>query len=207
MRFDIDIATRLGERDIACRIKSDAPLVALVGPSGAGKTSLLNCIAGIATPSCGHIAIGGRELFNSSRAIDLPAAQRGCGYLFQDNRLFPHLTVRDNLVFAARARPVQQLIDSGELVDLLDLSPLLQRLPRDLSGGEKRRVALARAVNSGPEFLLLDEPLVSLDPDRSEAVLTLVERLRDGGRLPILYVSHDQTEIDRLAGHVVRLAP
>ncbi|WEK47468.1 MAG: ATP-binding cassette domain-containing protein [Candidatus Andeanibacterium colombiense] len=207
MSFEIELRHRIGEAEIALEVKSDAPLVALVGPSGVGKTTTLNCIAGLIRPDAGHIAIGGRVLFDSAAGIDLPPEQRRAGYVFQSGRLFPHMKVSANLAYGARLHPVQERwIGQSEVVDFLGIGHLLERMPATLSGGEARRVAIGRALLSAPKFLLMDEPLTSLDAARSEEILKAVERIRGELQLPVLYVSHDMGEVARLTESVVRLS-
>lgn len=207
MSFDIHFAKRIGKRDIAVEIACDASLVAVVGPSGVGKTTALNCIAGLLRPESGRIAIDGQMLFDSDRHIDLPPERRRCGYVFQDCRLFPHLTVEQNLGYGeALTADSAGLAKRSDLIELFDIAQLLERRPATLSGGETRRVAIARALLSAPRFLLLDEPLASLDQDRSEQVLQCIERVRDGLGIPILYVSHNAAEVTRLTDRVVDLA-
>ena len=207
MVFEITLRHTLGEREIALDIASDARLVALVGPSGSGKTTVLNCIAGLVIPRQGRIAIADELLFDSARGISLAPERRRAGYVFQDFRLFPHMRVADNLAYGERlARPGNRWIGQDEVVAFLGIGHLLTRWPGNLSGGELRRVALGRALLSGPRFLLLDEPFASLDPARAEALRALVERIRDELEVPILMVSHDRAEVERLAGEVVALA-
>ena len=206
MSFEVSVSRRLGTATIAFDFASDAPVTALVGPSGAGKTSLLNMIAGILRPECGRIVVGGRVLFDSTAVIDLPPEARACGYVFQDDRLFPHLNVRANLLYGQRlARPEARLADYDEVVELLGIAHLADRRPRTLSGGEARRVAIGRALLAGPAMLLLDEPLTSLDADRRQEMLRTLERIRDQFGRPILYVSHQEDEVRRIAGAVVRM--
>jgi molybdate transport system ATP-binding protein len=207
MRFEIDLELTLGERTIGAAFASDALVTALVGPSGAGKTTILNMIAGIVRPARGRIVVGGRVLYDRAQGIDLPPEHRRCGYVFQDNRLFPHLDVRRNLMFGHRLAPEHaHWAQVEEVIDLLGLRHLLARDVRGLSGGEARRVAIGRALLSAPAFLLLDEPLTSLDPARREDLLSAIERVRDRFALPTLYVSHQQEEVARLAGQVVEIA-
>ncbi|MCB2082516.1 MAG: ATP-binding cassette domain-containing protein [Sphingomonadaceae bacterium] len=207
MSFDIAIEHRIGTRDVSLQLQSGNPLVALVGPSGAGKTTALNCIAGLLRPDQGRIAIGGTTLFDSEAGIDLQPEARRCGYVFQDSRLFPHLTVKQNLAYGSRfADPGTEWISQQEVADLLDIGDLLGRRPQTLSGGEERRVAIGRALLCAPHFLLLDEPLASLDAERARQVLTCIERIRDEMELPILLVSHDRAEIARLTETVVSIA-
>lgn len=183
-----------------------AGVTALFGPSGAGKTTIVNAIAGIFHPREGRIAIDGHTVFDSSSGIFLPAAQRRAGYVFQDARLFPHMSVDDNLRFGWRRAPVKAPENEIErIVAMLGLTPLLRRRPRALSGGEKQRVALGRALLSSPEILLLDEPLAALDAERRAEILPYLERLRDEARLPMLLVSHSLDEVARLADEIVVL--
>lgn len=204
--FDIDIALDRPDRRIAVRIAASGNLVALVGPSGTGKTSVLDAIAGLLRPARGHIAVGGTTLFDAAARIDLPPERRGAGYVFQDSRLFPHLTVEQNLRFGTRYAAGQApFATAEECADLLGIAHLLHRRPRALSGGEIRRTAIARALLRAPRFLLLDEPTASLDDARRQDILRIVEEIRDRFSLPILYVSHDRTEVDRLARLVVEL--
>jgi molybdate transport system ATP-binding protein len=206
MLFEVDIFRQLGARGIALAFGSNAPVTALVGPSGVGKTTILNMIAGILRPDRGRIAVAGRLLFDSPKRVDVPPERRRCGYVFQDDRLFPHLSVRRNLLYGHRlATADARWAAFDEVVALLGLDALLERRPRTLSGGEARRVAIGRALLSGPAFLLMDEPLSSLDPERREAMLVAVERIRAHYALPILYVSHQEGEVARIADHVVTM--
>lgn len=204
MSFEVDIELRRGGKPLCANFSSDAGLTALFGPSGAGKTSILDAIAGLLRPRRGHISVEGATLFDSESATNLPPEARACGYAFQDNRLFPHRTVRDNLLFGWRLAPEERRwMAPTEAITFLDIGHLLERMPRTLSGGEAKRVAIGRALLSGPRFLLLDEPLASLDEARREEIMRVVERIRDELRLPILYVSHDKAEVERLAGKVI----
>lgn len=206
MSFDIDIAYRRGTHDIALRLIAKPGLTALFGPSGAGKTSLLNMVAGLLRPDRGHIRIGDETLFDSKAGIDLPPERRRAGYVFQDGRLFPHRRVRDNLLYGWKlAAPAQRWITLEESIAFLDIAPLLDRWPATLSGGEAQRVAIGRALLSGPRFLLMDEPLASLDRARREEIMAMIERIRDELQLPILYVSHDRSEVERLASSIITL--
>lgn len=201
MSFEVDVIKRLDEVEIAVRFNSDAGVTALFGPSGSGKTSILNMIAGLLRPDKGRIAVGGQTLFDED--TDRPPEARHAGYVFQDVRLFPHLKVRANLLYGM-ARGLSR-IGLDEVVDLLGLDHLLGRWPRTLSGGEAQRVAIGRALLSSPHFLLLDEPLASLDRSRADEIMTMIERVRDELKLPILYVSHNRVEVDRLATQVVEI--
>jgi molybdate transport system ATP-binding protein len=206
MSFDIHVSCRLGDREIALALSAGSGLTALFGPSGAGKTSILNMVAGLLRPDHGLIAVGGATLFDSRDRIDVAVEQRRAGYVFQDGRLFPHRRVRANLAYGERlADAASRWISFDEVVAFLGIGPLLDRWPRTLSGGEAQRVAIGRALLSAPRFLLMDEPLSSLDSARREEIMRVIERIRDELELPILYVSHDRAEIDRLATTVVEL--
>ncbi|NYT42026.1 ATP-binding cassette domain-containing protein [Sphingomonas sp. R-74633] len=201
MSFDLDLSKRLGEAEIACRIEAGAGLTVLFGPSGAGKTTILNMVAGLVEPNAGHARVRGETLFEAAAGIDLPVAERRAGYVFQEPRLFPHLRVRANLLYGWR----EGGLDVDETIALLGIAHLLDRWPRTLSGGEARRVAIGRALLSNPRFLLLDEPLSSLDRARREEIMALIERLRDTMQLPILMVTHDREEAARLGTRIVEI--
>lgn len=204
MAIDIDVARRLGDRTIAARFTAGPGLTALFGPSGVGKTSILNMVAGLLKPDRGHIRIGDRTLFDG--ATDLPPEARRVGYVFQDGRLFPHRRVRANLTYGHDlADPADRWMSFDEAVAFLGIGDLLGRWPHSLSGGEAQRVAIGRALLAGPEILLMDEPLSSLDTARRSDIMVVIERIRDELKLPILYVSHDRAEIDRLATSVVEI--
>ncbi len=206
MSFDIDVERRLGDATIALRFQSGQGLTALFGPSGAGKSSVLNMIAGLLRPDRGRIAVAGEVLFDSEAGVDLPPERRHAGYVFQDGRLFPHMRVRDNLRYGwKRAGGQARWMEFDEAVAFLGMGHLLDRWPRTLSGGEAQRVAIGRALLSNPRFLLMDEPLSSLDRARREEILAVIERLRDELKLPILYVSHDHAELERLASAIIPL--
>ena len=203
MSFDVDVALRRGEAAIVCRIESGDGLTVLFGPSGAGKTSVLNMVAGLLTPDIGHVRVGGEALFDAAAGLDLLPERRRAGYVFQEPRLFPHQRVRANLLYGWRVG--EGAVDVDETVGLLGLAGLLDRWPRSLSGGEARRVAIGRAILSNPRFLLLDEPLSSLDRARREEIMALIERLRDELALPILMVTHDRGEAERLGSRIVEI--
>ncbi|WP_334182859.1 molybdenum ABC transporter ATP-binding protein [Novosphingobium sp.] len=207
MPFDVSIALRRGKLRLDYAFQTGkGGLTALFGPSGAGKTSLLDAIAGLARPSEGHIMVEDRVLFDKARRIDLKPEQRRCGYVFQDLRLFPHRSVHDNLLYGWRLAPPEQCwMDLDTALGFLGIGHLLDRRPATLSGGEAQRVAIGRALLSGPRFLLMDEPLASVDAERREEILTVIERIRDELALPILYVSHDRAEVDRLASRVIAI--
>ena len=204
MAIDIDVERRLGDRVIAARFAAGPGLTALFGPSGAGKTSILNMVAGLLRPDRGHIRVGDRTLFDS--ATDLSPEARRVGYVFQDGRLFPHRRVRANLTYGFDLAPsANRWMTLDEAARFLGIDHLLGRWPQSLSGGEAQRVAIGRALLAGPEILLMDEPLSSLDAARRGDIMTVIERIRDELKLPILYVSHDRAEVDRLATQIVEI--
>lgn len=199
MSFEIDVRKRLGDAAIALSLTADEGATVLFGPSGVGKTSVLNMVAGLLRPDAGRIVVAGETLFDDG--IDVPPERRRAGYVFQDARLFPHLRVRANLLYGAGG-------DAGSLdetVGFLGIGDLLDRWPRTLSGGEAQRVAIGRALLSRPRFLLLDEPLASLDRARREEILRAIEHVRDALRMPILMVTHDRHEADRIGTRVVQM--
>lgn len=206
MSFEVTISHQIGGKQLAASFTSQAGLTALVGPSGAGKTTVLNCIAGLVRPDSGRIAVEGHVLLDTEQGIDLPPQHRRAGYLFQDARLFPHMRVAANLTYGERlAQPQDRWITGDEVAAFLGIGHLLDRWPDTLSGGEVRRVAIGRALLAGSRFLLLDEPLASLDPARVEDLVQLIERIRDELAIPILMVGHERAEVERLAGQVVEL--
>jgi molybdate transport system ATP-binding protein len=185
---------------------AESGVTALYGPSGAGKTSIVNMVAGLLKPDIGRIAVNGLCLFDSVKHIDLPPEKRRIGYVFQDGRLLPHLSVRSNLTYGMRRTPVdRRFIKFDAVVDLLGIAHLLQRRPSRLSGGEKQRVAIGRALLTSPAMLLMDEPLASLDAARKAEVLPFIMRLGREFAIPILYVSHALDEILNLATRMVMI--
>jgi molybdate transport system ATP-binding protein len=205
--LDIDVRKRRGAFAAQVTFTSATPgITALFGRSGSGKTTTIHLIAGLLRPDQGHIRIGETVLFDSARGIDVPAEERGIGYVFQDARLFPHLSVRDNLRYGARrARGRAATVQFDAVVALLGLGALLARRPAGLSGGERQRVAIGRALLAQPRLLLLDEPLAAIDVARRGELLPYLETLRDQFSLPMVYVSHQFEEVLRLAGAVVVL--
>jgi molybdate transport system ATP-binding protein len=208
------LSVRLEHRfaGLALDVGFEAPagVTALFGRSGAGKTTVVNAVAGLIRPDRGRITAGGHVLLDTEARVDLPSHKRRIGYVFQDARLFPHLTVRQNLAygrwFARRHGSGQGPgTDESRIVEMLGIGPLLARRPGALSGGERQRVAIGRAILSNPRLLALDEPLASLDEARKAEILPYLERLRDELHLPILYVSHAISEVARLATTVVLL--
>jgi molybdate transport system ATP-binding protein len=208
--IDIDIRAARGRFAVEVAAASDGPTLAVIGPSGAGKSTLLDIVAGLHRPIRGRIRLGGATLVDSAAGIDLPAEQRGIGVVFQEQRLFPHLRVCDNLRFGAR-RSGAALLPDEEVIESLGLGPLLGQRPAELSGGERQRVAIARALLSRPRALLLDEPFSSLDPALRSATIALVERAIVAMNIPTLLVTHHIEEALSLteellvlkAGHVI----
>jgi molybdate transport system ATP-binding protein len=202
----VDIEKKLGEFSLNAKFESENGATVLFGPSGAGKTSVINMIAGLLKPDRGTIALDGETLFDSAAGIDVPAARRRIGYVFQEGRLFPHLSVRHNLDYGRwMGGHAPEPVAFAHVVDLLDIGRLLDRRPGKLSGGERQRVAVGRALLMRPRLLLLDEPLASLDAARKADILPYLTRLRDEAKVPMIYVSHDVAEVKRIASRVVRL--
>jgi len=198
----LDFTLRQGTFVLQIQERLVSGITALFGPSGAGKTTILDAIAGLRRPSTGTIAIRDRALFDSVRGINLPAHARHIGYVPQDVALFPHMNVRRNVLYGRREG---QKLSLETVVKMLEVGGLLDRRVPDLSGGERQRVALARALMSAPELLLLDEPLAAVDVERRRRILPYVLRVRDELRIPVIYVSHDRDEVDRIADRVVVL--
>jgi molybdate transport system ATP-binding protein len=192
--------------EVNAQFASDAPITALFGPSGAGKTSILSIIAGLRMPDAGQVRLGNRVLEDTEKRFRLRPEERRIGYVFQESLLFPHLRVRDNLLYGRKRRPSDaSSIDFDRVLKLLDLDHTLHRLPHTLSGGEKQRVALGRALLSGPELLLLDEPLGSIDQELKDRVLDYLEAVLQEWQIPTLFVSHSIQDVKRLAQKVVRI--
>jgi molybdate transport system ATP-binding protein len=206
MTIEVDVDHRLGDFRLCANFASSGQLTALFGSSGSGKTSLVNVIAGLIKPGRGRVVVDGFTLTDTERRIFLPRHRRRVGYVFQEGRLFPHLSVRRNLLygrwFVARR---ERYASVKAIVELLGIEPLLDRSPEGLSGGEKQRVAIGRALLASPRLLLMDEPLASLDEERKSEILPYIERLRDELRIPIVYVSHSLAEVSRLATTLVVL--
>ena len=203
--IEVDVGRRLGAFEVDARFTAEAAgVTALFGESGAGKTSVIDMIAGVSRPDRGRISIGGETVFDSAAGIDRPPDRRRAGYVFQDARLFPHMDVRANLRYGLRRTPPgRRPVSFDRVVSVLGVGHLLDRRTRFLSGGERQRVAIGRAVLSGPRLLLMDEPLAALDAERRAEILPLVEHLRDAFAIPIVYVSHRFDEILRLADRLV----
>jgi molybdate transport system ATP-binding protein len=204
MTIEVEIRRRLGSFDLDVSFVTAGRLTALFGASGSGKTSVVNAIAGMIVPDAGRIVVDGRVLVDSASGIFLPPHRRRIGYVFQEPRLFPHLNVRQNLNYGLWFTPSsERKADFARIVELLGIGDLLDRRPSHLSGGEKQRVAIGRALLTTPRLLLMDEPLASLDHARKLEILPYIERLRDESRVPIIYVSHAIAEVTRLATDIV----
>jgi molybdate transport system ATP-binding protein len=206
MMLRVDVSKQLGEFSLQATFASEGRVTGLFGASGAGKTSLINMIAGLLRPDRGTIAVDGKTLDDTAARLHIPAHRRRIGYVFQDARLFPHLDVRQNLGYGRRMnRLADDPAQRARIIDLLDIGSLLDRRPGQLSGGERQRVALGRALLANPRLLLLDEPLGSLDEERKIDILPYLVRLRDEAGVPMVYVSHDADEMRQLATSVVML--
>ncbi len=208
--LEVTLYHRQGDFTLDIAFRTDSRATALFGPSGSGKTTALNAIAGLLRPERGRIVFDGRTMLDTDDDVFVPPYRRRMGYVFQDGRLFPHLTVRQNLLFGRffagrRAAPRDPAITLDRVVGLLGIEHILARRPVNLSGGERQRVAIGRALLSEPCMLLMDEPLAALDGARKAEILSVLERLRDVARVPILYVSHDVAEVSRIANNVIVL--
>lgn len=206
MTIEIDVRRRLGNFRLDARFTAAAGLTALFGRSGSGKTSLVNLVGGLARPDEGRIAVDGAVFVDTAAGVFVPRHRRRIGYVFQDARLFPHVSVRGNLGYGQWFAPGRRdAREFGRIVELLGIGHLLERRPAGLSGGERQRVAIGRALLSRPRLLLMDEPLAALDEARKAEIVPHIERLRDDAGIPILYVSHSVAEVLRLAGDMVAL--
>lgn len=207
MSLAVDVRKRLGGFVLEAAFESSGRFTALFGPSGSGKSTLVNLIAGLARPDSGRIAVEGRALVDTERRLFVPGHRRRIGYVFQDARLFPHLSVAQNLSYGRFFTPLaERYADVEAIVATLGIGHLLERRPGSLSGGERQRVAIGRALIASPRLLLMDEPLASLDEARKAEILPCLERLRDETGIPIVYVSHSLAEVARLATDIVMLA-
>lgn len=205
MSLEVDVDHRRGAFRLAARFAAAPGLTALFGRSGSGKTSLVDIVGGLIRPDRGRVTIDGQTLVDTERGLFVPVHRRRIGYVFQDSRLFPHLNVRRNLLYGrwfARGTG-GAAADLDAVIELLGIGHLLERHPDSLSGGEKQRVAIGRALLARPRLLLMDEPLASLDEARRAEILPYIERLRDEAGVPVLYVSHSVAEVARLATTVV----
>lgn len=192
-------------------LKADCTLpgqgfTAILGPSGCGKTTLAGSIAGLKTPKRGRIAVNGRTFWSSDERIALPVNRRGIGFVFQTHRLFPHMTVLENLHFANQVGGRKRQVNAEELIEVLGINHLLKRYPDTLSGGESQRVALGRAILAAETLLIMDEPLASLDPERKEELVGYFEQIPKLSSLPILYITHAADEARRLANTILTMS-
>lgn len=204
LAFDLEL--RRGDFRLALNAGLDGGVTGICGPSGAGKSTLLAAIAGLLQPQHGSIVLGNRVLLDTAAGIAIPSQHRHIGLVFQDGQLFPHLSVRQNLLYGYRRQPAEgRRFTLEEIAALLEIGGLLERRPLSLSGGEKQRVALGRALLSSPQLLLLDEPLAALDDRLKEQILGFLRRIHDETGIPMLYVSHSQREIASLTDAVLRL--
>jgi molybdate transport system ATP-binding protein len=204
--IEIAVAHRFGAFSLDVEIAAHGRTLAICGASGAGKTTLLTIVAGLLRPNAGRIAIDGKVFLDTHHGVDLPARRRRIGYVFQEARLFPHLSVEQNLRYGQRFTPAaRRLVDFDAVTALLGLAPLLARRPDNLSGGEKQRIAIGRALLVSPDLLLMDEPLASLDDARRFDILAYIEKMRDAFAIPIIFVSHRISEVERLASDIAVL--
>ena len=200
--FVLDFSLAQGGFTLELHQRFRARAVAVVGPSGAGKTTVLDAIAGLKRPTTGTIEIGGHLLFRDDPRVDVPVRERRVGYVPQDAALFPHLNVRRNVTYGSARGTVWP---TETVLRLLEIERLGDRAVTELSGGERQRVAIARALASGPDVLLLDEPLAAVDVELRQRILPYIERVRDDLGVPMVYVSHAAEEVERLADSVIRL--
>lgn len=205
--LEINVCKKLGNTEIVCAFKAEARgVTAIFGESGAGKTSVINMVAGLIKPDNGRIAFCGRPFFDSDKKINLPPSKRTVGYVFQDARLFPNMSVEENLLYGAKRKSEKPPVcEKIELYKLLGIETLLTRAPGSLSGGEKQRVAIGRALLSNPEILLMDEPLASLDGARRSELLEYIGAITEKFDIPIMYVTHSVEEILRLSDNIAVL--
>lgn len=200
------VEKRLGAFRLEAEVEAGPGVTALYGPSGGGKTTLLACIAGVLAPDAGVIRLGAETLLDTARGVRVPPERRRIGVVFQEPRLFPHMTVRANIAYGARLLSrAERPRDEDEVVNMLSLGRLLDRRPDALSGGERRRAAIARALLAAPRALLMDEPLAHVDQEGKDRLLPYLQRLRAYAKIPILYVTHDLAEVTALADACVVL--
>ncbi len=203
--IDVDVSSRVGDFALSARFVMSGGITAIFGRSGAGKSSLIRMITGLSAPDSGRIVFGERVVFDRAVSINVPVQQRGVGMVFQEPRLFPHMNVERNLLYSQWAAGRKSVIGLGEIADLLGIAHLFKRRTHGLSGGEKQRVAIGRALLSNPQLLVLDEPLASLDASRKAEILPYLLKLKTEFGIPMLYVSHSIGEIEQLADTLVLL--
>jgi molybdate transport system ATP-binding protein len=197
-----DIRVEQGGFVLEVADRSRVEVLGLFGSSGAGKTTMLEALAGIRTPTRGEIVVGGTRMFSAARGIDVPPRHRRIGYVPQDALLFPHMSVRGNLLFGAKASP----LELNTLAEMLEIAPLLDRRVHGLSGGERQRIALGRALMTHPALLLMDEPLAAVDRARRERILPYLLRIRRELHVPLVYVTHDLQELEQIADRILVIA-
>lgn len=201
--LQVDCAAAAGTFELDAKFSAGSGITVLFGPSGAGKTTLLHLIAGLIRPQRGRIVLHGDVLVDVARHIFVPAHKRRVGLVFQDAQLFPHLTVAQNLAFGRWFARTDNVLPQEHVVGVLGIGNLMDRRPTRLSGGEKSRVALARALLASPRLLLMDEPLSGIDEEKRQTILALIERIRDEFGVPMLYVTHAREEAERLASRLI----
>lgn len=201
----LDVTLRQQSFVLHVRESASVEVLGVFGPSGSGKTSLLEAIAGIRTPDEGEIRVGDRQLFSSRDRINVPARDRHIGYVPQDALLFPNLDVTGNIIYGHKPHDADGRDRFDSLVAMLELTPLLERRVQKLSGGEKQRVAIARALMTAPSVLLLDEPLAGVDRERRDVILPYILTIRRELHVPLIYVTHDEAELNAIADRVLRL--
>ena len=202
-----NVAKRFPGFTLDCQATLGSEVTAIFGPSGSGKTTLLNCIAGLSSPDEGEIEVLGQTMFSSARGTNVPPEKRRFGYVFQDGALFPHMSVRENILYGYKLTPPQfRETDPEQLVELFQLSPLMERSIANLSGGERQRVTLARALATSPDLLLLDEPLASLDSAFQGTIIMYLKRISRELKTPMVYVSHSISEVLALANDALVLS-
>jgi molybdate transport system ATP-binding protein len=199
--LSLDVRVEQGDFTLEVTDRGAVEVLGLFGPSGSGKTTLLEAIAGVRQPSQGEIAVGGVTLFSSAKQINVPPRHRRIGYVPQDALLFPHMSVRANLLFGA----VTSRLELASVAEMLEITPLLDRRTQGLSGGERQRVALGRALMTHPKLLLMDEPLAAVDRERRERIVPYLLRVRRELHVPLIYVTHDMRELEQIADRVLRL--
>ena len=207
MMFRAHFRKKLPTFDLAVDISLSHGILALVGPSGAGKTTILQCVAGLQTPSWGEINIHGKTVFSSEQGADIPIRNRRIGYLFQDYALFPHMTVEKNVMYGKpkKGSIPNKVLTTSNVLELLKIEHLRNRYPSQISGGEKQRVALARALMTEPELLLLDEPLSALDGDTRSTLQQELLKLQAQWKIPFILVTHDIREAEMLGDQIIKL--
>jgi molybdate transport system ATP-binding protein len=203
--FEFNARLRLDDFQLDAAFAGADRVTALFGPSGAGKSTILRLIAGLLKPDEGRIVLAGQTVFDSAAGINLPARCRRVGLVFQDGLLFPHLTVRQNLLYGPWARHAKRPASFDTTIEILAIGHLLDRAPRHLSGGERQRVAIGRALLSDPAVLLMDEPVAAIDQERRAEILPYLKTLTQQFTVPMLYVSHAMEEVEQLAHQIVRI--